>query len=813
MPRPTHQETSYLPALDGLRALAVVFVVLYHLGVPGFGGGLLGVGMFFTLSGFLITSLLIFTKEKTGGLGLKTFWIRRFRRLMPAVVLVLLATLVTAAITVPRQFVEYLWEALSALFYVNNWYTIFTDTSYFDRFEGPSPLSHMWSLSIEEQFYLIWPLLLALMYLVIRRRIGLTIVTVALALASFWLLYDLAEQAFDNTRAYEGTDTRAGGLLLGAAMAFWWPARKQRVGHALRCWLDVLALAGLAVIVLLVEHTDDNSMSLYSWGLLALTLATMAILAAAVAPQTLVATLLSLAPLRWIGERSYGIYLWHMPVVAFLPLAVRTDSPWFGSIVAIAITLLLATVSWKYVEDPIRRRGFVAVLTGRADERAAPPAVGVPAGPSDTPVADASAAVSGFASEPHDHEARPILEHPVDLSGVLSARPGVAPELPDDDEESGQDGPAADGESDADTQAPETGHLAAAPGAVAPEPVETGAEPVAEAVADAGADSETETAASPPAPEPGEDLPDTVRAAPRIVVPDPRPTAERRRLLRPLGTVVGVLTLAVMLMLGTHSLSPDMAVVRALSTGHDDEFDDPTADEPTTEPVGPTLAAAQRRTTCDTVIHVGDSTSIGMNDPGMQPVPADRITEQYRRAGAGAVYTDIVGGRSSIERLNGEPNVVESIRADRDRGWKGCWVINMGINDTANIEVGGPGPIDMRIDLILDQLKDQQVLWPTVITNRLNQNPAYNNRAMKQFNRALIRACERHPNLRVYDLAGETDDAWFADGVHYTAAGNAQRARLLSTAVATVYPADDLAPKGCLLRSVEAVEPPADQQR
>lgn len=313
MPRPTHNETSYLPALDGLRALAVVFVVLYHLDVPGVGGGLLGVGMFFTLSGFLITSILIGTHERTGGLNLKTFWIRRARRLMPAVTLVLAATLITAAIAVPRQFTGYLWESLTALFYVNNWYTIASSSSYFDRFGGPSPLSHMWSLSIEEQFYLIWSLALALMYLVIKRRLGMTAVTVALALGSFYLLDALASPVFDNTRAYEGTDTRAGGLLLGAALAFWWPARKHPVSHSQRCGLDVLGLAGIAAIVYLVVSTTDGSMSLYTWGLALLTVATMAVLAAAVAPETLVATLLSLAPLRWIGERSYGLYLWHMP--------------------------------------------------------------------------------------------------------------------------------------------------------------------------------------------------------------------------------------------------------------------------------------------------------------------------------------------------------------------------------------------------------------------------------------------------------------------------------------------------------------------
>ncbi|MFT3661891.1 MAG: acyltransferase family protein [Gordonia sp. (in: high G+C Gram-positive bacteria)] len=1040
MPRPTHQETSYLPALDGLRALAVIFVVLYHLDVPGFSGGLLGVGMFFTLSGFLITSLLIFTREKTGGLGLKTFWVRRFRRLMPAVVLVLTATLITGAIAVPKQFMHYLWEALSALLYANNWYTILSNSSYFDRFEGPSPLSHMWSLSIEEQFYLVWPLLLALMYLVIKHRVGMTLITVGLALGSFWLLYDLSAAAFDNTRAYEGTDTRAGGLLLGAAMAFWWPARKKQLSQHKRTLTDVIGLTGLGVIVLMVVKTADNAASLYSWGLPALTLATMAVLAAAVVPDTLLSGLLSLQPLRWIGERSYGIYLWHMPVIAFVPLAVRTESPWLGGVLTTTITLVLANLSWKHVEDPIRRRGFVAAITGRTrgeDEHAspatAPPAtapvaesIGSPTtasrnpGPRSpelqnpeiqnpelrnpgSPIAMTATTQTGTgaataatdsgtpASRPHDDESpddespdekpsgrdRPIVEYPVDLTGVLGRSSSDDAETNADDESPAvagddavstvtEDAPAADQAPATPASDDSTASNPPAPNSPAPdssaadspaatdsptpaEPVEplgeTESKPApdtedgdtedrddkdtddedgdAEDADTASATTETRSPAllvhaptpEPPAAEPptadvqDEDAPapsddtavfpavtpvpaphragdtptdvipalpsaaptrpfahhsDTTHAttAPMEAVPKARarktaeqkaaerkssgpetaelPTtaspgtrgaarpsaataarrrsaeaseAERRPSTGLVRAALGVVALAVVLMVGTTFLRPEMSVVQALSFGHEEgEIEDPMA-AGHTGPVGPTLPAQERRTSCDTVIHVGDSTSLGMNNPGMQPNPAVRIAAQYRRVGARTVHTDIVGGRSSIERIDDEPNVVESIRADRARGWEGCWMVNMGINDTANIEVGGVGPIDMRIDLILDELKDQPVVWPTIITNRLNQNPAYNNRAMQRFNRALIRACKRYPNLRVYDLAGETHQSWFDDGVHFTSAGNVQRARLLSTAMATFHPANDLKPRGCVLRSVEAVEPPADQQR
>jgi lysophospholipase L1-like esterase len=161
-----------------------------------------------------------------------------------------------------------------------------------------------------------------------------------------------------------------------------------------------------------------------------------------------------------------------------------------------------------------------------------------------------------------------------------------------------------------------------------------------------------------------------------------------------------------------------------------------------------------------------------------------------------------------MERVSDQPNATESIEGALRRGVRGCWVIAMGINDTANVEVGGAGPVDMRIDNLLKPLVGQPVLWPTVITNRLNENPAYDNGAMRNFNRALVRACKRYPNLRVYDWAGETEQNWFQDGVHYTEAGYVERARRFAVALATMYPATDLPPAGCVLKSTSEVVPP-----
>ncbi|QRY60953.1 acyltransferase family protein [Gordonia sp. PDNC005] len=824
MPRPTHNESSYLPGLDGIRAVAVTVVLLYHLQVPGFGGGLLGVGVFFTLSGYLITSLLISTHQRTGGLNLKTFWLRRARRLLPAVVLVLIATLVTTAVVIPDKLGTYAGQALSALFYVNNWHTILSDTSYFERFGGPSPLSHMWSLSIEEQFYILWPLLLGLFYLVLRKRWLISLVTIGLALGSFYLLTTLAEAGFDNTRAYEGTDTRAGALLMGAALAFWWPARARTVTHNQRCTLDAVGIAGLAGVLYLCMSTGDNSLELYEWGIAVLTVATMGVLMAAVTPSTLVATVLSMQPFRWIGERSYGIYLWHMPLVAFLPGIIRGGSPLISSIVVVIATLVIASLSWRYVEDPIRRHGFRAALTTpRRHEDTMRAALAATADsvfttlarpfrsakPDDLPTEEPPMAdehpqdpvpsVTGWdpaASTPT--EPRPLREEPVDV--VLRAplvEESVDLGTPDaDDVPDGEPTPGGSAEpSSAETvrfRVP-TGVtvLAKAPSVLnlPPKVDETLAVPTTPA--DMATDP-IAAASEPPA--------DQVHA----------PTDQRRSPTRAVLATLVVLGLAVGSMVAVSKLNPDLPIVSALyksddgGSGIDDELDEGLKPERS----GPTLPADQRRTKCSTVIHVGDSTSIGMSDPGMQPNVALRLEGRYRAVGAKTYIEDVVGGRSSMERVNDQPNATESIEAALGRGVRGCWVIAMGINDTANVEVGGVGPVDMRIDNILKPLVGQPVLWPTVITNRLNENPAYDNRAMRNFNRALVRACKRYPNLRVYDWAGETDQAWFLDGVHYTEAGYVERARRFSVALATMYPATDLPPAGCVLKSTTEVVPP-----
>ena len=373
---------SYLPGLDGLRALAVIAVLLYHAGLAWIPGGFLGVEVFFVISGYLITALLLSEWRRRGNIDLKSFWMRRARRLLPALYVLLVATLTFAVLFLPEEVARLRNEALAAFGYVTNWYLIFNQESYFEAAGRPSMFLHLWSLAVEEQFYLIWPALLVVGMTFLRRRTVLAYVLGG-AFLSLVLMAVLYQPGVDPSRIYYGTDTRASGLLIGAALAFVWVPemlkrgptdvpedrrhglrKDRRQGHLRHRWgwaiprlLDVAGLLSLGALVVFFLRVNEFQPFLYRGGLALVGLTTALAILVVVHPRARLGTkLLEWRPLRWIGLRSYSIYLWHWPV--FMVTRPQLDVPFGGVpllILRLGISVFLAHLSYKFVEVPIRR--------------------------------------------------------------------------------------------------------------------------------------------------------------------------------------------------------------------------------------------------------------------------------------------------------------------------------------------------------------------------------------------------------------------------------------------------------------------------
>jgi peptidoglycan/LPS O-acetylase OafA/YrhL len=346
----------YRPGLDGLRALAVAGVVLYHAGVSWMPGGFLGVDVFFVLSGYLITSLLLAERRRKGRVGFKAFWMRRARRLLPAVLLVVFVCLLATSTIARDDLARTRGDALSSLVYLTNWHLIAASHSYFNAFGRPSLLQHLWSLAVEEQFYLFWPLVLMGSLKLFGQR-WTVVLTALLALASTALMWGLYNPNQDPSRVYYGTDTRAATLLVGALLAFAWPLGgfRDEVSRRAARTLDVVGCAALLAVLGLFVRVQDYDPGLYHGGFLAVALCTAVLIAVVVHPASSLGRALGTALLRWIGVRSYGIYLWHWPVMMLSRPGI--DVPWRGTFVVlaqIAVTVGLAALSYRYVEMPVR---------------------------------------------------------------------------------------------------------------------------------------------------------------------------------------------------------------------------------------------------------------------------------------------------------------------------------------------------------------------------------------------------------------------------------------------------------------------------
>jgi peptidoglycan/LPS O-acetylase OafA/YrhL len=360
-PVPRRASIPYEPALDGIRALAVIAVVLYHAEVGWARGGWLGVDAFFVLSGFLITSLLLIEYKNRSGIGLGVFWSRRARRLLPALFLVIVAVIGYAAfIARPDELETIRRHGLASLFYVTNWQFIAEDNSYFALFRTESPFQHLWSLAIEEQWYLIWPPTLLLLLWWRRGSFRAVMwVCIGLGLASAaWMAY-LYEPGSDPSRIYFGTDTRAQSLLVGSALAAALMSGVRVREFTARYVVPVIASVAGILLVWVWSTGSDDAGWYYRGGFLLLACGVALVILASVQPEgNIVRSTLSLPPLRWIGLISYGIYLWHWPIFVVLTRQrpfLRDLTYVQLTLVRLLATLAVATLSYYLVERPIRQ--------------------------------------------------------------------------------------------------------------------------------------------------------------------------------------------------------------------------------------------------------------------------------------------------------------------------------------------------------------------------------------------------------------------------------------------------------------------------
>lgn len=370
-----------LGGLDGLRAVAVGLVVVYHLFPDLLPGGFLGVDIFFVISGFLITTLLLSEHERTGRIALGSFWRRRARRLLPALALVLLVCTSAALLVGEQLLVNIGKQVAGASFFVANWVYIALGTDYFAA-SDPELFRNTWSLAIEEQFYVLLPLVL-LLALRMRSRATRVLFFTLFGIASAVWMSTLFAQGVPATRVYFGTDTHTFGLLLGVALAcalkpptFLSPASEYRAvsgvlpaSRTLSTWQQLaLILTGLAsfgVLAWLTVTLREGSPESFMGGFQVATCSMLVLVWAATRPGAWLGRALDVQPLRWVGERSYGIYLWHWPVL--LIVAVLGEdfeaSAWAVAVATVVITVCAAALSYRYIEQPVRRIGLRRSLT------------------------------------------------------------------------------------------------------------------------------------------------------------------------------------------------------------------------------------------------------------------------------------------------------------------------------------------------------------------------------------------------------------------------------------------------------------------
>ncbi len=381
-PRIPSSPAARFAGLDGMRAIAVALVVVYHLFPQSpLRGGFLGVDVFFVISGFLITTLLLRERADTGRIALGSFWRRRARRLLPALGAVV-TVCATAAWFVGGDVLVNLGEqVLGAATFSYNWVSIAGGSGYFSA-ATPELFRNFWSLAVEEQFYVLWPLVLPL-FLLVPRAWGRIAATLALAATSAAWMAALVGTGADLTRAYFGTDTHAFGILIGIALAFALEGRLGAPGAATRRVRAVTGVVGAGAvtgIIALALLPPVPTVATFPGVVLAASVLSAVAIVAAVWPGSAFGPAIDARPLRWVGDRSYGIYLWHWPLLVLLVAALRGTGPDAGvpleiGILTLALTVVLAEASYRLIEMPVRRHGFRGSLARVGRRLAGPPAV------------------------------------------------------------------------------------------------------------------------------------------------------------------------------------------------------------------------------------------------------------------------------------------------------------------------------------------------------------------------------------------------------------------------------------------------------
>ncbi|KZO01086.1 acyltransferase family protein [Pseudobacillus badius] len=356
------QKHRYVPGLDGLRALAVLAVIAYHLNFSWAKGGFLGVDIFFVLSGYLITSTILPAKGEEWTFDLREFWMGRIRRLLPAAYFMIILTFIWVMLFHQELLDTVRGDAVASIFYASNWWFIFHEVSYFDSFGSPSPLKNLWSLAIEEQFYIVWPLVLAAGLYIFKGRQRFSLFVFLGALCSAVLMGVLYQPGADPSRVYYGTDTRSFELLIGAWLALVWPMNRlssNRLSPELVKTLNMTSLIAFGIFLLCAVFIDEYQTFLYRGGMLLIGLNAAVLVACICHPASLLGKWLSWKPLRWIGSRSYGIYLWHYPVIVLGTPVHEIGNPVYWRIgLQLILILIIAEFSYRLIEMPIRKHGF-----------------------------------------------------------------------------------------------------------------------------------------------------------------------------------------------------------------------------------------------------------------------------------------------------------------------------------------------------------------------------------------------------------------------------------------------------------------------